>query len=142
MQAQTEKMQEELLGEYHGKIVTTTVKEISPSGVRIEINEEGQIKGKRYNVHHTETASILLKPDGTSEWETKAIETTKEGDVVVAWGGGTGRTSAPNTATWEGKIQYITQSPRLVWLNNATVRVEGTTNLANAEIVGKSYLKK
>ena len=140
MQAQTEKV-EELLGEYRGKIVTTTIKEISPSGVRIEINEEGQIKGKRYNVHHTETASILFKPDGTSEWETKAIERTKDGDVVVAFGGGTGRTTTPNMAAWEGKIQYMTQSPRLSWLNNATARLEGTTNIATGEIVGKAYSK-
>ncbi len=139
MQAQTEKMQEELLGEYRGKIVTTTIKEIAPSGVRIEINEEGQIKGKRYNVHHTETVSALFKPDGVSEWEAKVIETTKEGDVVVAWGGGTARTAAPNVVAWEGKIQYMTQSPRLVWLNNATVRVEGTSNLATGEVVGKFF---
>jgi len=132
-------MQEELLGEYHGKIVTTTIKEIAPSGVRIEINEEGQIKGKRYNVHHTETASIVFKLDGTSEWETKAIETTKEGDIVLATGGGTGRPAAPNIAAWEGKLQYVTQSPRLAWLNNATVRVEGTSNLATGEVVGKFF---
>lgn len=141
MQAQTEKVKEELLGDYHGKVVTITIKEISPSGVRFEVNEQGQIKGKRYEAHHMETASITVKPDGTSEWETKGIDTTKDGDFVVSWGGGTGRQSAPNMTAWQGKLTYMTQSPKLSWLNNASVRVEGTSNIANGEIVGKSYLK-
>ncbi|HZY94248.1 MAG TPA: hypothetical protein VFE98_05215 [Candidatus Bathyarchaeia archaeon] len=142
MQAQTEKMQEELLGEYHGKVVTTTIKEISPSGVRLEINEQGHLKGKRYDVNHMETASIQIKPDGTSQWETKGIDTTKDGDAVVSLGGGTGRSAGPNVVAWEGQITYMTQSPRLSWLNNATVRVEGTSNTVNGEIQGKFYLKK
>jgi len=135
-------MQEELLGEYHGKVVTTTIKEISPTGIRLEINEQGHLKGKQYDANHTETTSITVKLDGTSEWESKAIETTKEGDIVVATGGGTGRNTAPNMVAWQGKMQYMTQSPKLSWLNNATVRVEGNSNIANGEISGKFYHKK
>lgn len=140
MQAQVEKTKGELLGEYRGKFVTTTIKEISPAGVRIEINEQGEVKGK-LNSAHIETVSVLLKPEGTSEWETKALETTKDGDVVVAWGGGKARSTGPNAVAWEGEIHYMTQSPRLAWLNNATAQVEGTTNMATGEVQGKAYTK-
>ncbi|HZY94131.1 MAG TPA: hypothetical protein VFE98_04620 [Candidatus Bathyarchaeia archaeon] len=43
-----EKTKGELIGEFHNKMVTTTVKELSPEGVRMEVNMEGEIKGKDF----------------------------------------------------------------------------------------------
>ena len=140
MQAQTEKMEKgEFLGDYRSKIVTTTLKEISPSGIRMEQNDQGEITGK-YNGRHLGTVTLLSKPDGTVEWESKAMQTTEEGDTLVYWGSGTGRSKA-NPATWTGELTCMTQSPRLAWLNNAKVHIEGTTDQATGEIRGKAYTK-
>lgn len=141
MQAQTTKMKGELLFELKGKTVTRTIKDISPNGVKIEMNDTGEIKGK-YNAAHIETVNVLLKTDGTNEWETKAIDTTKEGDMIVSWGSGKGRSTGPGTASWEGEMHYMTQSPRLASLNNTTAWIEGSGNMATGEHQGKIYAKK
>ncbi len=141
MQAQTEKMKGELLFELHGKTVTTTIKDISPNGVKLEMNDTGEVKGK-YNAMHRETVNVLIKTDGTNEWETKAIENTKDGDMVVAWGSGKGRSTGPTTASWEGEMHYMTMSPRLAWLNNTTAWIEGSGDMAKGEHQGKIYAKK
>jgi hypothetical protein len=141
MQAQASKMKGELLFEFKSKNVSTTIKDIGPSGVQIEFNDRGEISGK-YHGGHIETVSVNLKTDGTNEWQTKSIHNTKDGDMVVVWGGGKGRTTGPQTGTWEGELHFMTQSPKLAWLNNSTGWIEGQANMATGESSGKIYAKK
>ncbi|TLY12974.1 MAG: hypothetical protein E6K84_05395 [Thaumarchaeota archaeon] len=138
MQTSGQKKKGELLAEAKGKFVSTTVREISPSGIRLEINDEGQITGK-YKANHIETVSVLQKTDGTNEWQTKGIETTPEGDFIALWGGGTGKATGPTTQQWEGQIQFMTQSRRLSWLNGTKAWVEGEGDAAKGEFHGKWY---
>jgi regulator of RNase E activity RraA len=140
MQAQKEE-ERELIGEVRGKTVTRTIKELSPMGVRLESNDEGQFTGK-YTAAHIETVSIFLKTDGTSEWETKAIETTNEGDVVVINGRGTGRNTSPTEISFDGEVVYMTQSPKLSWLNTTKGWVEGAANNATGEFHGRVFAVK
>ena len=140
MQTQVEKTKGELIGEFHNKMITTTVKELSPTGVRMEVNIEGEIKGK-LNARSIDTTNVLFKTDGTYDYETKSVATTIEGDTVVLWGSGTGRSTGPMTASFEGEVHYMTQAPRLDWLNNATARTEGTVDRMSREIQGRAYKK-
>src|SRR5438552_10278887 len=138
MQRSGQKKKGELMVEAKGKFVSSTIKEISPSGIRLEMNDQGHITGK-YNATHIETVSILQRTDGTSEWQTKGIETTPEGDFIALWGGGTGRATSPTTEHWEGQIQFMTQSQRLSWLNGAKALVEGDGDAVKGEFHGKWY---
>ena len=56
----------ELLFEIQGKTVSSTIKEITPHGIRLEMNDEGQTTGK-INGGALNTISVFLKPDGTNE---------------------------------------------------------------------------
>ena len=38
-----------------------------------------------------ETTDVKMKMDGTNEWESRSIEMTKEGDVIMISGKGTGK---------------------------------------------------
>src|SRR3989442_94940 len=127
MQAQIEKTKGELIGEFHNKMVTTTIKELSPDGVRMEVNIEGEIKGK-LNANSIDTTSLLFKTDGTYDYETKSVATNREGDTVVRWGSGKGPSTGPMTASFEEEVHYTTQSPRLAWLNDATARTKRTSS--------------
>ena len=140
MQTQVEKAKGELIGEFRNKMITTTVKELSPTGVRMEVNIEGEIRGK-LNARSIDTTNLLFKTDGTYDYETKSVATTMDGDTVVLWGSGTGRSTGPMTASFEGEVRYMTQAPSLSWLNNATARTEGTVDRVSREILGKSYKK-
>ena len=141
MQAQVEKTKGELKGEFHAKRITATIKEISPNGVKFDNNDEGEYKEGEFHFRYMQTNSILLKPDGTGEWEAKGIANTKEGDTMVYWGNGKGHSTGQNTASWEGEIHRITTSPRLSALNNTTQWVEVKGNTATGEYSGKSYAK-
>ncbi len=141
MQAQTQMSKGELLYEIQGKTVTRTVKEITPHGVRLQMNDEGQATGK-YNAGMINTVNVFLKPDGTNEWENKGIQTTRDGDFVVVSGRGTGRMANPTTATWQGEIAFMTQSPKLAWLNNTKGWVEGTGDMTQNTYQAKVYAKK
>ncbi len=110
-------------------------------GVTLQINDEGQATGK-YNASLIRTVTVFLKTDGTSEWETKGIQTTREGDVVVVSGRGTGRNTGPTTAQWQGDVHFMTMSPKLSWLNNTKGWVEGTGDMAAGTFHGKVYAKK
>ncbi len=94
MQAQTLTSKGELLLELNGKTVTRTVKEITPHGVRLQMNDEGQTTGK-YNAGIVNTVNVFLKTDGTQEWESKGINTTRDGDLVVISGRGMGDWPTP-----------------------------------------------
>src|SRR6266567_560865 len=100
MQAQAQKMKGELLFEFKAKNNSTTIKDIGPNGVQLEMNDHGEVSGK-YHAGHIDTVSVSLKTDGTNDWQLKSIHNTKDGDMVVVWGGGKGRMA---TGESSGKI--------------------------------------
>jgi len=107
MQAQAQKMKGELLFEFKAKNNSTTIKDIGPNGVQLEMNDHGEVSGK-YHGGHIDTVSVSLKTDGTNDWQLKSIHNTEDGDMVVVWGGGKGRMSGPQTGTWEGELHFMT----------------------------------
>jgi hypothetical protein len=136
MQSQKEVEQKErgeLFGEIRAKVVNRTIKELTPLGVKLEVNGEGGLTGKILNSKHLETITEFLKTDGTFEWDTKAIEMTMEGEVVVASARGTGKATGPTTIWGEGEGVYMTQSPRLASLNGQRVKVEVTGDQASGD---------
>jgi len=141
MQAQTQMSKGELLFEVQGRTVSRTIKEITPHGVRMQMNDEGQITG-RINAGQINTVNLFLKPDGTNEWESKGLVNTKEGDMVVISGRGTGQMANPTTGTWQGESFFMTQSPRLSWLNNSKGWIEGSADMASGTYRAKVYSKK
>ncbi len=96
-------MKGELLFEFKAKNNSTTIKDIGPNGVQLEMNDHGEVSGK-YHAGHIDTVSVRLKTDGTND--------------------------------------FMTQSPKLAWLNNSTGWVEGQGNMATGESSGKIYAKK
>jgi hypothetical protein len=141
METQTGSMKGELLFELHSKAVTTTVRDISESGITLEQNSIDQAKGK-VNADGMSTVTIHQKPDGSGEWENKGIMTTREGDFIAAWGSGKGKNTGPTTAEWSGELHFMSQSPKLSWLNGAKGWVEGKGDQAKGESWGKIYLQK
>ena len=131
----------ELIGELRGKSVTTTIKETTPFGVRMSSNGTSQFTGK-YNASQMETVSVFMSRDGTSRYESKAIQNTMDGDVVVVTSRGNGKATGPTTVAWEGEVVFMTQSPKLAWLNTTKGWIEGTTNNATGEFQAKTYVQK
>ena len=119
----------ELIVELKSKNTTTTIKDITPVGVRLEFNSEGEVKGS-FNAAHMETVSVLAKSDGTNEWEAKIIEMTKDGDMVIAMSKGTGRQESPTVGRFEGDVTFQTSSKKLAWLNT-TKRLLRSTPRSN-----------
>jgi hypothetical protein len=104
------------------------------------MNNVGQVTGP-YNARHIETTIVEQKADGTNEWESKAIENTPQGDVVVIVGKGKGQASGSGNANWTGELEYMTKSPGLKWLDGTKARVEGTANMQTGEYTGRIYKK-
>jgi len=119
----------ELIVELKSKNTTTTIKDFTPAGVRLEFNAEGEVKGS-FNAAHMETVSVLAKSDGTNEWEAKVIEMTKDGDMVIAMSKGTGRQESPTVGRFEGDVTFQTSSKKLAWLNT-TKRLLRSTPRSN-----------
>ena len=138
MQTQTQKIGE-LLGEIRGKIVSRSIKDITPLGVRLELNNEAQFVGGKYSASHLETVNLFQNINGTLEWELKALQTAAEGDNVVIGGKGTGKVTGPTTLRAEGEFVYMTLSPKLSWLNETKGRLEVIANLATGEFENKVY---
>lgn len=130
----------ELLYEVRSKNVNTTIKDIGSNGLKLEMNDRGEVTGKIQG-GHMDTVNVNAKLDGSSEWQVKSIMNTKEGDMVLVWGGGKGKNTSPQTATWDGELHFMTQSPKLSWLNNSTGWVEGQGNMATGESSAKIYAK-
>ena len=130
----------EVMATIQEKILSRTIKEITPFGVRIELNLDGRISGELYTAQHTETVSLFQKTDGTFESEAKAIEATKEGDVFVISYRGTGKQTGLTTIWGEGVGIVMTQSKKFANLNNAQVRVEVNADIATGD-VRVSYYK-
>jgi hypothetical protein len=141
IQSQVQSQLGDLIGEVRGKSNTTTIKEITPFGVRISSNGVGQFTG-RYTASHMDTVSVSLNRDGTSQWATKAIQTTTEGDFIVVTARGTGNPTSPTSVKFEGEVAFMTESPKLSWLNTTKGRMEGTSNQATGEYQAKFYSQK
>lgn len=137
----TGNMKGELIFELHSKSVTVTVRDISETGIKLEQNSVDQANGK-VNANGFSTVTIWQKVDGSSEWENKGVLTTTDGDFIAAWGKGTGKNTGPTTAAWSGEVHFMSQSPKLAWLNGAKGWVEGNGDQAKGEAWGKVYLQK
>ncbi len=127
--------------EIHDKSVTTTVRDISESGIKLEQNSTSQVTGK-VNAMGMSTISYTLKTDGSNVWELKGIMNTMEGDFVAVWGGGTGKATGPTTAAWTGEVHFMSTSPKLAWLNTVKGWVEGSGDNAKGEAWGKVFAQK
>jgi len=141
MQAQTEKGVGELLGETHGKTVSWTIKEITPHGIKMELNQEGEFAGSLYSARELDTVNVFQKADGTSEWEAKVIHMTNEGEVVVSSARGTGKATGLTTIRADGESILMTQSPRLSSVNMKKLRIEITADTATGEFHSKAYIE-
>ena len=125
-----------MIAEIKERTNAVIIKEFNPDGALIEYNSSGEVKGK-YHANHLETADVKMKMDGTNEWEMRAIEMTKEGDVVMITGKGIGQQN-----NFTGELTYMTNSPRLSWLNNTKARVEGSTDMKNNEATLRVWPQK
>ena len=128
----------EMIAEIKEKATIVIIKEFTADGALLQYNSVGEVKGK-YQGNHMETVDVKLKMDGSNEWEVKAMETTKEGDVVMITGRGTGRQENAVEGSFKGEVTYMTNSPRLSWLNNKNGLVEGITDQKNNEATIKVY---
>jgi len=135
---QTGKTKGEEVLETHSKITGTTIRDISQNGIKLEINSNGQSKGK-YESNDMSTTTVTMKTDGTSEWESKGIQRTKDGHMLAVWGNGTGKSTGPTSQTWEGEMHIMTQSPKLAWMNTAKFWIEGSGDQAKGESHAKIY---
>ena len=131
----------DLIGEIKEKTDVTIIKQFNSDGAMLQYNSSGEFKGK-YHANHVDTIDVNLRIDGTNEWESRGMEITKEGDVVMITGKGTGRMEASMQGTFSGEVTYMTASPRLSWLNNSKGWVEGITNLKNNESIMRIYAEK
>jgi hypothetical protein len=123
----------ELIGEIRAKVVSRTIKELTPLGAKLELNGEGGLTGAKINTRHIETVNVFQKMDGTFDWDTKSLETTMEGDIVVGSARGSGKSTGPTTMWGEGEGLLMTQSPRLQWLNGQRTKVELTGDQASGD---------
>ena len=130
-----------MIGEIKEKTQATIMKEFAADGAMIQYNSMGEFKGK-FHAMHMETVDAKIKMDGTNEWEVKAMEMTKEGDVIMITGKGTGKQEKAMEGSFKGEVMFMTNSPKLTWLNNTKAWVEGMTDLKNNEATIKVYAEK
>ncbi|MGA2666328.1 MAG: hypothetical protein ABSF83_15440 [Nitrososphaerales archaeon] len=138
---QTEKAMKkgEPMAQVQEKILSRTIKEITPFGIRIELNLEGQTSGELYTAQHMETVSLFQRTDGTFESEARAIESTKDGDVLVISYKGTGKQTGPTTMWGESEGFIMTQSKKFADLNNAWLKAEVNADIATGVVHVKYY---
>src|SRR5690349_24745931 len=82
MESQRAEGKEELILELKGKNTTRTIKDFSPTGIRLENNLEGEAKGI-YNATYYATIDALVKPDRTIDYETRHTHTTDAPETVL-----------------------------------------------------------
>jgi len=140
MEAQYAEAKENLIAELKEKTTSITIKDFSPAGIRVDYNSEGEVTGM-YNARHIETASGLVKPDGSSEYEARGIDTTSDGDTILITARGKGRVETPTSSRLEGEHTFQTASKKLAWLNKVKGRHEGTYNPATGEVSIRLYGK-
>lgn len=131
----------DVLAEIKEKVNVIIIKEFKKDGAMMQYNSSGEVKGK-YHGNHVETVDVNLKMDGSNTWEVKAMETTKEGDVVMIMGKGTGKQLSALTGSFEGEVTYMTNAARLNWLNNTKGWVEGMMDQKNGQAEMKVYAEK
>jgi hypothetical protein len=141
VQTQTQSKKGELIGQFHGKMVTTTIRDISPFGVNLSMNGTSEFTG-RYSASQMDTVNVTINQDGTAQYETKVIQNTMDGDFVVVASRGTRRTAGPTTFAFEGEAIFMTQSPKLGWLNTTKAWIEGTMNNVTSEYEAQVYAQK
>jgi hypothetical protein len=78
-----------------------------------------------------------MKMDGTNEWESRSLEMTKDGDVIMMWGKGTGKQNS-----FMGEVTIMTNSPRLSSINNTKAKVEGMVDMKSNEATIKVWAEK
>jgi hypothetical protein len=130
---------EEPMAQIKEKMVGRTIKEISPFGIRLELNLEGQISGELYTAQHMETVSLFQKTDGTFESEARAIETTREGDLLVISYRGTGKQTGLTTLWGQSEGIIMTQSKKFAQLNNSRIKAEVTADIATGDVQVNYY---
>ena len=133
--------EEEFLGELAEKTTSVTIREITPDGVRISYNLQGKLRGQ-YEADHMETVDALFKTDGTYEFESRGLDATTEGELIIIQGKGTGRQVSPTSIHAEGEAKFMTQSKNLGWLNSAKARFEGTYTTTTGEFIAKVFAQK
>jgi len=137
----SQKTKGEEVFEIKSKTVTTTVKDIAPSGITIELNSTSAVKGK-VNAQGVATTKVVMGTDGTSTWENKGILTTDAGEFIAIWGQGKGKSTGPTSQSWEGEFHAMSQSPKLAWINNAKLWGEGKGDQVKNESSAKVYQVK
>jgi hypothetical protein len=126
----------DMIAEIKLRTNAVVIKEFNPEGALVQYNSTGEVKGK-YHATHLETTDVKMKMDGSSEWESRALEMTKEGDVIMISGKGTGMQN-----NFTGEVAYMTNSPRLSWLNDTIGRLEGFTDMKNNEATLRIWPQK
>jgi hypothetical protein len=130
----------ELIYAQEARITTTTIKEITTFGVRLEQNIQGAVRG-RINGLVFMTSNQLWKPDGSREGEGRGVITTNDGEkILIRWkGAGTGSARAQSG---KGGLAFQTSSKRLAWLNSTRGVTKGKADWATGEWKGKVYSVK
>ncbi len=128
----------DLILEQHAKRMSMSIRDMNPDSITIELNFEGQSKGK-YEGRYYGTTNLVQKMDKTFEADTKIIETTRDGDIIVYSGKGHGKMINPDWTNWQVEVQFMTTSPKFSWLNGKKALSEGSTNIAKGEIQSKIY---
>ena len=131
-------MADESVWEMHTKTTSTAVREITPEGIKLEFNYQGQTSGK-LKASVMGTTTVWAKPDGSSTWEDKLMGMTMTGEMFAGSGKGSGKMSAPGTTAWEGEAQLMSQSPGLNWVNNLKFRATGSADMAKGESKGSFH---
>jgi hypothetical protein len=116
------------------KITSITIEEFSQDGVKIRYNAMGKVTGK-YSGRHLETIDILRRQDGSNQWESRVIQTTTDGDVIMILAKGIGKQDTLTTVRFQGEGTIMTQSKQFSELNSTRCWIEGTNDLENDEAV-------
>lgn len=133
--------EEEFLSELAEKTTSVTIREFTPEGVRMTYNLQGTVKGQ-YGAAHLETVDAMFKPDGTYEFESRGLDQTTDGDMILVRAKGIGKTISPMSVHAEGEATFQTMSKALDWLNSAKGRFEGTYNQTTGEFIAKVFAQK
>ena len=132
---------EEFLGELSEKTTSVTIREFTPDGVRLSYNNQGTVKGQ-YEAAHMETVDAMFKQDGSYVFESRGLDATSDGDLVIIRAKGTGKQVSPTAVQAEGEATFMTQSKKLEWLNSVKGRFEGTYNTVTGEFNAKVFSQK
>jgi hypothetical protein len=128
------------LWEDTGKASGVTIKSVGPDGVNIEVNYAGEYKGFGTLPDGTfiGTANILQKPNGMNLETDQGVLTTKDGEVVVYKGSGTGKAEGGKSRRLT-TYTCMTASQKLGWLNGSILVREGDGDTGLPTFRGTAY---